>query len=278
MPKKATSVLLDKIKLNLCVGETSYLKAEPSSPWSNLVWKSSDDNVVTVSQDGTVKAIAKGNAKITVSVAETDVSDKCDVTVYSRVTGITCQESAKILLGESIKIEAVIEPADAKNKNIVWKSSNPAIAKVDNIGNVYGVSLGETVITAKTEDGGFESSCIVNVVEQPEMITLSAGGGFTVSDADSRCYLTLLFKTNTSNSVLINSVTMTDQNGITMNVDYPNDYYTVFNKRYITHYFDASDGISGDKLNEEMAKIKGWKFYVQFTWNNNQYTVECTNN
>lgn len=140
-----------------------------------------------------------------------------------------------------------------------------------------GIALGETIVMAKTVDGGFEAKCNVSVVELPDMITAKAIEGFTTSGAKSNCHLTLLFETNTNTPVFINSVIMTMQDGTIVSIDYPNEFYTFFQKTYITHYFDASSGISIDAINAEKAKIKGWKFYVQYTWNNNEYTIECIN-
>lgn len=285
-PNKASNISFNHNNLDLLIGETVTLKAIITAEGNNigvgivtkLIWKSSDESVATVSNDGEVSALSEGTATITVTDTESGLTAKCNVTVTSiPVTNITCPKSLKMMVGESVQIKATITPEGATNKTVAWTSSNPAVATVDNDGNVYGVALGEAVVTAKTEDGGFEAKCNVKVVELPDMVTAKAIEGYTVSGANSNCHLTLLFETNTNTPVFINSVTMTKQDGTIVNTDYPNEYCATFLKKYITHYFDASGGISGDKLNEEKAKIKGWKFYVQYTWNNNEYTIECIN-
>lgn len=181
-----------------------------------------------------------------------------------------------MIVGESVQIKATITPGDATNKTVAWTSSNPAIATVDNDGNVYGVALGETIVTAKTEDGGFEAKCNVKVVDLPDMVTAHAGHGFTVSNYTS-FNLSLVFETNTDIPVYINSVILTDKNGIIVNIAHPNNYYTYFYDTYTTHSIYTPNGISGDAINAELAKISGWKILVQYTWNNNEYTVECIN-
>lgn len=284
-PIKINSIALDHNKLNLVVGESVLLRTTFTSDSDfglgvvyNLIWESSDKNTAIVSDNGEVVAIAPGRAIITVSDTESGLSDKCEVVVASKpVIGIACSESVKTIVDESIKIKATIMPEDATNKTIIWTSLDPSVATVDNEGNVYGVALGKTVVTAKTEDGGFEAKCNVMVVELPDIVTANAIEGWTVSGANSNCHLTLMFDTNTNIPVLINSVIMTNQDGTIMNTDYPNEYYTNFQKTYITHYFNASGGISGEAINAEKAKIKGWKFYVEYTWNNNKYTIECVN-
>ncbi len=51
------------------------------------------------------------------------------------------------------KFTATVLPKDAKDKSIKWSSSNESVAKVDQDGNVTGVSLGYAVITAETVNG-----------------------------------------------------------------------------------------------------------------------------
>ena len=63
---------------------------------------------------------------------------------------------------ETRKLTATVAPADASNKKVIWRSSHPNIATVDENGNVNFVGLGPATvtITARTEDGGFEDACV----------------------------------------------------------------------------------------------------------------------
>lgn len=285
-PSKASIISLNHNSLDMLVGETMMLEVEITADGNNigvgivtkLIWESSNASVAAISNDGEVSALSAGNATITVTDTESGLTAKCDVNVTSRpVIGITCSESVKTIVGESVRIKATVTPEDATNKTVVWTSSNPAIATVDKDGNVYGVALGETVVTAKTEDGGFEAKCIVKVVELPDMVTTIVGHGFATTSNYTSFLLSLIFETNTDISVYINSVIVTDKAGTIVNIDYPNKYYTYFHDTYTTHSIYTPNGISGDKINEELAKISGWKIFVQYTWNNNEYTIECVN-
>ena len=55
---------------------------------------------------------------------------------------------------------------------IIWRSSNPAVATVDEDGKVTGVSLGNTEISARTSDGLISGSTSVSVVQdfRPEKV------------------------------------------------------------------------------------------------------------
>lgn len=285
-PAKATNIHLNHNSLDLLVGETDVLRVTSTADGNSLGigivtklnWESSDSRVATVSNDGEVSALSVGNTTITVTDAESGLTAKCNVNVTSKsVVGISCSESVRVMVGGSACIKATIKPDDATNKTIIWTSSDPSVATVDNEGNVRGVALGETVVTAKTEDGGFEAKCNVRVVELPDMVTAHAGHGFTTSSNYTSFNLSLVFDTNTNIPVYINSVILTDKNGTIVNVDYPNKYYTYFYDIYTTHKIYTPNGISGNAINAEFAKISGWKILVQYTWNSNEYIIECVN-
>ena len=78
------------------------------------------------------------------------------------VTGITVTPETLTMATETKQtLKAVVTPADATNKNIIWTSSDPTVATVDKNGVVTALSYGKAVITAKTEDGGYTASCTV---------------------------------------------------------------------------------------------------------------------
>lgn len=285
-PNKASNISFNHSSLDMLVGETMILNATITADWNNtgigivtkLIWESSDVSVAIVSNNGEVSALSVGNAIITVTDAESGLTATCNVNVTSKpVIGISCIESVKVMVGESVSVKATIQPEDATNKTVIWSSADPSVATVDNEGNVRGVSLGETVVTVKTEDGGFEGKCKVKVVDLPDMVTAHAGHGFTTSSNYTSFNLSLVFDTNTTIPVYINSVILTDKNGTIVNIDYPNKYYTYFYDTYTTHKIYTPNGISGDAINAEFAKISGWKILVQYTWNSNEYTIECVN-
>jgi len=78
-------------------------------------------------------------------------------------------------LGESFIVDAVVSPADASNRNIIWGSDNPSVAAVNQHGVVNGVSVGQAVITATTEEGGFSATCTVNVYIPVSGISITDG-------------------------------------------------------------------------------------------------------
>ena len=83
------------------------------------------------------------------------------------VTGVSLnKEGVEIYTEATMTVKALIEPADATNKNVTWTIGNPEIATV-NDGVVTGVAEGETTLTVTTVDGGFTASIPVKVVYSP---------------------------------------------------------------------------------------------------------------
>ena len=92
-------VSLDKKTLNLTEGknETLIATVKPDNATNkNVIWESSDPNVVTVDASGNVTAKKAGKATITVKTAEGSFTDTCEVTVmhgnmtYTAANAPTC--------------------------------------------------------------------------------------------------------------------------------------------------------------------------------------------
>jgi len=86
----------------------------------------------------------------------------------TRVAGISLDKTTATLeVGEVIALNATVTPSTATNKKVVWTSSNTDIAVVDVNGSVTAKATGYSIITAKTEDGGFTAKCTIIVSKVP---------------------------------------------------------------------------------------------------------------
>ncbi|HTN19736.1 MAG TPA: DUF4979 domain-containing protein [Pelobium sp.] len=152
-------------ELPLLVGKDSLLNftASPDAPTNGeLIWKSDNEAVATVTQDGKISAVSVGTA--VVSVSSTDGGARsASVTVkvidhIDFISDITLGVSShEIFEGETLTVTPTITPANATYKTLKWTSSNPAIAKVSENGVVTGISKGNVVITASATDGSGKS-------------------------------------------------------------------------------------------------------------------------
>lgn len=80
------------------------------------------------------------------------------------VTGVTIDETLSLKTGESKTPSYTVNPAEATNKAVSFKSDNPAVATVnETTGEVTGVKEGTATITITTADGNFTDTCVVTV-------------------------------------------------------------------------------------------------------------------
>ena len=89
------------------------------------------------------------------------------------VEGVTLDAERLFLEpGQTAALTAQVFPSDAWNKEVVWASSNPTAASVSADGTVTAREIGDTVISATTEDGGFRGECRVSVVIKTSELAL----------------------------------------------------------------------------------------------------------
>lgn len=102
------------------------------------------------------------------------------------VTGVALdQTEATVGAGDTFMLDATVSPADATDKTVRWSSSDMSVATVDQQGNVTAVAAGETTITVKTTDGGYEASCKLTVEETSGAILISGESDTTIALAQS---------------------------------------------------------------------------------------------
>lgn len=90
------------------------------------------------------------------------------------VSGIALDiHNAELFIADTLQLTATITPADATNKNVVWTTSNEAVATVSASGMVTAVAAGQVVIFATTEDGNYSDSCSIVVTVPVETIKLN---------------------------------------------------------------------------------------------------------
>ena len=163
--KKTEKVSLDKSEVTINEGQTVQLSlnVEPKDFTDEVSWKSTDSNIVTVSDTGVVTAENTGTAKIKVIVGEQSVY--CNVIVTQPVTSIYLnRESVSMEALETYQLKTSIYPENANNKEVEWSSSDEKIVKVDQTGCITALAKGTATVTGKTKDGSnLWDTCTVTV-------------------------------------------------------------------------------------------------------------------
>ena len=178
---KVTDLILNTTEKFLSVGETFQLSCtvEPSNASNQEVsWKSSDDTIATVSEDGLVTAKKAGKTTITVTSAENEeIKKECTVTVQEKteeikVTDLTLSPIQKSLtVGETFQLSCTVEPSNASNQEVSWKSSDDTIATVSKDGLVTAKKAGKATITVTSaENEKIKKECTITVNAKAEVI------------------------------------------------------------------------------------------------------------
>lgn len=151
--------------------------APKTAMYRTIKW-SSDNDSVKVDANGIVKPAGNKACQAKITVTATDYMDN----VYTDsmyvafandpVTGIKLDTTEIVggKVGESQTLKATVEPTGfgivgkASVADVIWSTSDPEIATVDQSGVVSFKSGGDCVVTVTTCDGGYTAQCKVNVV------------------------------------------------------------------------------------------------------------------
>ncbi len=180
-PVAVTGISLDKTMVGLEIGESATVQAviTPSNATNKAVeWSVADTAVATVA-NGVVTGVAVGETTLTATTADGGFTATIPVNVVAeKVSSITIgAQATRISIGEVTYLNANLQPEHPDEDGIVWSSSNPGIATVENSAvkhgaKVTGVAAGKATITATAIDGcGAKGSIEIEVVTVPTSIT-----------------------------------------------------------------------------------------------------------
>lgn len=184
-----TGISLDKSELTLKIGESyqfklSHMPLKAKSPKCQWYLSKYYPNcegcesyeVGTIDQNGLFTAIRDGEVYVTVFTLEDydpvtykSYDATCKVTVLPiEATSLTLNNTEEIMnIGETISLEAKIEPENTTHKDVKWESNNPNIVSVRN-DEVFGgkavvtaLQEGEAIITASV--GSITATCKITV-------------------------------------------------------------------------------------------------------------------
>ncbi len=209
-----TDVTLNKTTLKMDKGEKETLIANvrPNDATNKeVVWSTSNSLVATV-ENGVVTAKGAGIATISAKTKDGGHIAICTVQVNpTRVTGIELnREDVVVYVDNTVKVTAIVYPANADNKDVIWESSNEDIFIVDDFGNITGVSKGTAKLSVRTVDGNFRANCDVKVLEEErnvESVSLNRSK-ISIKEGESELLIATIQPENATNK----NVTWTSSN------------------------------------------------------------------
>ena len=149
------SVVINGGNIPLKANETvklSYTLSDENATVSGVTWSSSANSVATVDQNGLVKAIGKGNAKITLRMTANGTSITDTTTIYVdppivALNSVVIQNPVRtIKFGDTSRFYMTRSPSTATVISTDWSSSNTSVATIDANGLATSKGAGTTTI------------------------------------------------------------------------------------------------------------------------------------
>lgn len=190
------SIVFEEDNINLLKGQKSLLDPiinNDSTIKNDLVWSSSDENVVTVNENGTIVGVSEGNAVITAYEEDSKIESKVNVIVGTGkitddnnniiasvdeepeevseeeeimdVDGITLNtKSLNMYIGDIKKVSATVTPQGASASNLKYESSDTSVATVNKNGLIVAKKKGVCNIFVSSSDDKVSTSLVVRVI------------------------------------------------------------------------------------------------------------------
>ncbi len=161
---------LNKNKVGLVVGDTFKLNIDyfPNDAINkNIVFTSSDEEIVSVDSTGLIKALSEGNAIIS-AISDSGIIKHCEVNVSEREVEIQSISISPAFLnldvGDTYKLDVLVNPYNSTNKTITYTSNNNKVVSIDNEGNITALEKGNAIISAYVDGKESKSNVRVNNV------------------------------------------------------------------------------------------------------------------
>lgn len=159
-----TGIYMPTTTINLYNGSAGQMLTAAVSPANSsnqkIFWRSKDEKIATVTENGYVKPVGMGMTEIYAISEEGAYSAKCFVNVINYAVKVETvsilneqKDDLHLKEGETIAVAASVIPTNAKDKTLKWTSTNPAVATVSQTGLIRAVAEGEVFINVASNNG-----------------------------------------------------------------------------------------------------------------------------
>lgn len=162
--KEENKIEIESSNISLVKDSIYSYRARCTTENCSLTYKSTNEEIITVNEEGDITAKAEGEALLIIESGNI----KKEVTVYVTneevmTTGIQIKEETKKMnKGEKTLLEVDIFPSRATRANIIWTSSDLDVVTI-NGGYIEAKNEGIAKITVRVEDMEVEDTMVVTV-------------------------------------------------------------------------------------------------------------------
>lgn len=169
--EKVSSLFLYSSYSIMFVGDEKRIEKITVTPYiegySNVIFSSSDDSIMSVSSSGVLTAHKEGRVTIYAKSPDGTMSSYLDYIVCNvSAIKVNAESQVQLLMDSTYQINATVNPENTTFKDLIYKSNNPDVAVVDENGLVTPVNIGTAEIEISC--GKATTKCYVTVL--PQMI------------------------------------------------------------------------------------------------------------
>lgn len=147
--QKIESLSIINQKINLSIGEKYKVEIDikPNTITDKkIIWKSNNQDVFTVNDEGIVEAKAVGKGILTITTEDELKSASCEIIVTETKKIYLENETSTIYINESKKLNPIIDSNQSVKEELIYTSSDSSIATVDSSGIITGRKEGKAII------------------------------------------------------------------------------------------------------------------------------------
>lgn len=113
--------------------------------YNSIEWKSKDESIAAIDDQGIVEGISEGTTQIVVTVDDNIATITINVIDLNKTSTVDITGKQSVLINNTITLTATSDTDAAK---FVWTSSDDSIASIDQTGTVKGIKPGVVTIRA----------------------------------------------------------------------------------------------------------------------------------
>ena len=186
----------------------------PENCSEEVVWKSSNEDVATVNNTGTVKGEGIGECQITISIG--GISKICKVVVKQRHVELKLNAATQLIIGENMTITCMSsDNVEVKADELMWWSSNPGIATVDQNGIVTAYAKGTVTIEVwLKENTELKRAIDIEIIEPKNIEVTGITLDKTILEMETKTTQTLVASVTPSDASVTSVVWSSDNEAV----------------------------------------------------------------
>lgn len=182
-----------------CTATNVNIRTGPSTSYEVITRVNTNDKMIRLkkgNQSGEKWDMVKLENGIVGYIYQNYVTQKIPIKIENIELSI---DNTTINKGETKKLNVKITPEEAKDLEVIYSSSNPNIATIDNVGNIKAISSGDVIITVRAKDSNVQAqinikvySKVTGIITNESDVSLQVGDSFKIEadvepdDADNK--------------------------------------------------------------------------------------------